>query len=75
MPARAAAGEEGAMPELSVAMRYVIAAVWAMIVGGLMAGGAVLLEFSAAEVWLVGILGGLGASAYVLLAVRKSPGG
>jgi hypothetical protein len=50
----------------SAATKYVVAAVWALAVGLLMAGGAALLDERASDVLLIGVLGGLGAAVYVL---------
>lgn len=55
-----------------------VAAVWAVLIGGFMAGVAALLNVENQEVTLIGVLGGLGSAASVfvvapkILAVEKS---
>jgi hypothetical protein len=52
-------------------LTWVVAAAWALIVGLLMAGGAVLIDVPASDVLLIGVLGGLGAAAYSLMFAVK----
>jgi len=65
-----------AIPPTSVALKsttlkFVVAFVWALIVGGLMAGGAAILGQSAEDVLLIGILGGVGAAVFVFVLVAR----
>ena len=51
----------------SSGLRYLIAVVWAVLVGLFMAGGASLFDVPRTDVLLIGVLGGLGAAASVLV--------
>ena len=53
-------------------LRFVVASVWALIVGLLMAGGAAMLGEPASHVWLIGVLGGIGAAVYVLYFAARA---
>ena len=46
----------------STTLKFVVAFVWAVIVGGLMAGGATILGQSPEDALLMGVLGGMGAA-------------
>jgi hypothetical protein len=48
-------------------LKWAVAAIWALIVGLLMAGGGVLLGLAGSDLALVSVLGGLGAAAYIVL--------
>ena len=48
-------------------LRYLIAAVWAVLVGLFMVGGASLFDVPWTDALLIGVLGGLGAAACVLV--------
>jgi hypothetical protein len=52
-------------------LKWFVAAAWALIVGPLMAGGAALLDVPASDTLLIGVLGGLGAAAYILMFAGK----
>lgn len=55
----------------STTLKVVIAVVWAVVVGGLMAGGAGILGESAEDVLLIGILGGMGAAVFIFLVAAR----
>lgn len=59
------------LPPIASGLKWVAAAAWALIVGLLMAGGAALIDVPASDVLLIGVLGGLGAAAYVLMFAVK----
>ena len=44
-----------------------VAAVWALLVGGLMAGVAAFVGVDESDVFLIGVLGGLGSAAAVFV--------
>ena len=52
-------------------LRWLKACVWAVVVGLLMAGGASLFDLPGSDVVLIGVLGGLGAAAYILFYAEK----
>lgn len=54
------------MSSHAIQVKYLVAAVWALIVGALMAGAAALLGETGYDVALIGALGGLGAAVYIL---------
>jgi len=51
----------------SSGLRLLVAAVWFTVIGLLLAGGAVLLGQSPEEALQIGLLGGIGAAAYILV--------
>jgi nitroreductase len=48
-------------------LKWAVAAIWALIVGLLMAGGGALLGLAGSDLAPVSVLGGLGAAAYIVL--------
>jgi len=56
----------------STTLKVVVASVWALIVGALMAGGAALLGQSAVDALLIGGLGGMGAAVFVFVFAARS---
>lgn len=56
---------------MAPALKWVVAAVWALLVGSLMSGAAWLLDMSTPEIELIGVLGGLGAAAFILVFAAR----
>lgn len=52
-------------------LKAVVALVWALIVGGLMAGGAAMLGESSDDVVLIGVLGGMGAAVFIFVFAAR----
>jgi hypothetical protein len=48
-------------------LRSLVASIWAVIIGSIIAGGAALIGLPFADVALMGVLGGLGAAAAIFL--------
>jgi hypothetical protein len=64
------------LPPIAKRLTWVVTAARALIVGLLMADGAALIDVPASDVLLIGVLGGLGATAYILMfAVKGRAGG
>lgn len=49
-----------------MSIKWIIAIVWAVVVGALMAGAASLLDLPRADVVLISVLGGLGAAVFIV---------
>jgi len=49
-----------------MSIKTIVAIVWAVVVGSLMAGAASLLDLPSADVVLIGVLGGLGAAIFIV---------